>query len=294
MPRKRRGTRARISPACRQFAEKLTEVRKSRGFVSAYQFYHRGHRKTLPFTYHYYLLIEQGARLPSREALSAIVSALGGVVFLWSEWRELVIRYLNALVDGDPLFARAIQDLRAPAPQTLLDRTANQRVSAIPIMTPEQAEATFVNPTAFWVMQFLLQTGLERTPRQLAVELSLSEGEVSYALRGLVASKLLRVRRDGTYFAPDAATDLAEPIRSLPAARRAWICNQISDRAARTQTHAYGWYALALPSESVEGEVVGFFREALRRAYLTRAPGPVKKGRMITVEYRVTPVVQFG
>src|SRR5438874_9152894 len=56
------------------FAEALVRTRRERGCPSAYGFFHgNGGRKRFGFTYPYYLLIEQGARLPSARHLGRIL-----------------------------------------------------------------------------------------------------------------------------------------------------------------------------------------------------------------------------
>src|SRR5438045_3282102 len=96
------------------FAELLAQTRRERGCPSAYGFFHGGGgKRKFGITYHYYLLIEQGARLPSPKVLDRTLELMGvtGVAFL-ARRRELFTLYLRELADGESLF----DDLFVTAP----------------------------------------------------------------------------------------------------------------------------------------------------------------------------------
>ncbi|MBI3542241.1 MAG: hypothetical protein HY075_03065 [Deltaproteobacteria bacterium] len=197
------------TPHHAKFAKALLARRKERGYPTAYSFYHKnGGRKTFDFSYHHYLLIEKGMRLPSQNSLKAILSALGlENVGFYPERKELLVHFVKALLNGDPIFEPVFKSARPGASDPssesfeaeLLKTTATKQVSDVPRMNAEAAGAITGNPAAFWILNWLLQTGVPTGLQQLRVAFGYTEAEASAAVQLLLKHDLIKMRKDGTY-----------------------------------------------------------------------------------------------
>jgi len=92
------------NPARIRFGKRLKELRRARGYASAYAFYFRnGGEARFPFSYPHYLQIEKGTRLPSVKGIKTVAALLlegaDG-----SERSEVLSTYVQAMLGGDPLF----------------------------------------------------------------------------------------------------------------------------------------------------------------------------------------------
>jgi hypothetical protein len=308
-----------------RFAETLVRVRKERGCPSAYGFFHgNGGRRKFGFTYHYYLLIEQGRRLPSAPFLGKILELLGvSGVALHDQRRELLTLYLEELAQGEPLFDVILEPAKktpveAAAPsatqtqtqthaqahvapdgpfgpgEELLKTTARRRVSETPHMTPEQYEAANSSAAALWTHQYLLQSGKARTAEQLVQELGIPPRELEFALRVLVESKLVQKKRD-SYLCRDFATDLFGPVSGMTTERASWVAEQIQRRIQyRPGEYFYPHFFMVLDDPSKLAMLGRMFSEAMRKAYLVRPSKPVRSGTLVSVEARIGPLASVS
>ena len=288
-----------------RFAKTLLGRRKERGYPTAYSFYHKnGARKTFGFSYHHYLLIEKGMRLPSQNSLKAILGALGlETTAFYAERKELLLLFMKALLNGDPLFDPLFKAGRSgmgesasePAESLeseLLKSTATKQTGDVPRMTKEQAEAVTNNPAAFWILNWLLQSGHPASPEQLRIDLAYSEADVTAALSLLVKNNLAKARKDGSFETSFAETDLFLPV-SVHQNRSKWLSDQIQGKIKTLKANPsyYGYLLMAVDDDERLAVVYNLFRDALRKSYLLRPRGAVSSGSLVAIEARVCPLL---
>jgi hypothetical protein len=92
------------NPARIRFGKRLKELRREKGYASAYAFYFRnGGESRFPFSYPHYLQIEKGTRLPSVKGIKTVASIL--LEGSDSPRRsEVLSTYVQAMLGGDPFF----------------------------------------------------------------------------------------------------------------------------------------------------------------------------------------------
>ncbi|MBI3554705.1 MAG: hypothetical protein HY074_00405 [Deltaproteobacteria bacterium] len=287
-----------------RFSKALLSRRKERGYPTAYSFYHKnGARKTFGFSYHHYLLIEKGMRLPSQNSLKAILNALGlEATGFYPERKELLVHFVKALLNGDqlfdPVFKVARPGMGDPSSDTfeaeLLKTTATKQVSDVPRMTKEQADAVTANPAAFWILNWLLQTGQPASAEQLRIDLAFSEADVTAAMAVLVKNDLVKTRKDGSFESPHSDSDLFIPV-SVYQNKSKWISEQIQGKIKTLKANPsyYAYIIMAVDDDERLAVVYNLFRDAIRKSYLLRPRGAVSNGQLVAIEARVCPLVEI-
>ena len=92
------------NPARIRFGKRMKELRRAKGYSSAYAFYFRnGGEARFPFSSPHYLQIEKGTRLPSVKGIKTVAALLlDGANGL--ERSEVLSTYVQAMLGGDPFF----------------------------------------------------------------------------------------------------------------------------------------------------------------------------------------------
>jgi hypothetical protein len=299
---KTRSKPSEVSPARLRFAKKLVQRRKERGYATAYGFFHKnGAKKHFNFSYLHYLFIERGLRLPSKEGLRIVLDSLGRQLTYAEERRELLGLYLRAVTDGDSLFDPVFESAPAEPPhaarsdspeEAVLALSATKQIAAVPRMSTAQVEALMTSPPHFWVTQYLLQTGLRRTPEELASALGLDPRTVVAAADALVKAKLLERGKSGALSSPNFATDLFEPMRSLTPERYLWLSECLHERVkANKEKHYYNCFVMAIDDDEKMSVMTRMFRQIMSRLYLIRPRETVSSGRLVALEARVAPLI---
>jgi hypothetical protein len=302
--------KAEAQPDRLRFAKALVQKRRERGFATAYAFFHKtGGQKHFGFSYNYYLLVERGLRLPSEGALELILDVLSAKTVFYEERRALLTLYVKALLGGNPLFdpvfeaAAAARPAAGPAPATLTsDRPEDailriagvRQLRKVPRMSVEQVTALTSEPAAFWVAQWLLQTGRTGTDEQLASDLSLPRESVAAITARLGEAELLKRRKDGSWYSPYFETDLFEPLSTMGSDKSLWFSERIQERIRQTQRpHFYNYYLLSVETDDRIKLLVDLCREISRKAYLLRERKPARGGALVALETRVCPIVNI-
>src|SRR5256885_1987642 len=87
------------------FSRALAAWREEKGYASGWAFFHQnGGKKVFDFSYNTYIRIESGLRLPSPRNLETILGLLGSRHGYKEERRALLVLFVKALTDGNPLF----------------------------------------------------------------------------------------------------------------------------------------------------------------------------------------------
>lgn len=277
------------------FSETLLRLRKDRGGDSAHAFFRGsgGHRK-LGITYHYYLLLEQGVRLPSPRVLGALIAALGlNAPAHHAQRKSLLTAFVRSLCGGDPLFNPVFEEempvqVRA---EELFEAVALKRLRQIPRMSEEQYETANSTPSTLWAFEWLLQTGMSRTLSELCGDLGYPPAELQFSLDLLVARKLIQRAKSGKYSCKRFATDLFGPTSGMSAGRASWVSEQVTRKSDPTGApFYYPHFFLAIEELSRLGPAIDAFNEAIRKVYLLRPSTPLKSGRLVAVECRISPL----
>jgi hypothetical protein len=283
-----------------KFAKALLTRRKERGYPTAYAFYFKnGGQRCFGFSYHHYLLIEKGMRLPSQPALKAIIEAMGlHNVGFYPERKELLVYYVKALLAGDPMFDPVFKAAKGGTEESqgfeaeLLKTTATRQVSDVPRMSKDQAEVVTANPLAFWLLNWLLQSGTARTGEQLAKDLGVPYHDLVPPIQALLKHHLIEKKKDGSYIAPHAESDLFIPV-SVYGEKTKWIADQFQKKIDQGGVNPsyYAYILMAMEDEERLAAIYNLFRDAIRKSYLLRPRGAVTKGTIIGIEARVASLM---
>jgi len=249
--------------------------------------------------------IERGTRLPSKEALRLILGSLTGQLSFDDDCGNLLRLYIRATFDGDPLFDWILDprhQARRSSPakleggdsDRLIARVAKDKAKSVPRGSNAQFEAATSTTAAFWVWEWLLQSGRKSKPSDVAEILGLPLAEVTTAIDALVSVRLLKRGKDGRFFSPYFESDIFNTNSQLTNAKKLWIARQIQDRMAREPvTNLYPYLLLAVPDEQAFGEIAAFLREAIKKSHLLRSKEPLKNGFFVAVEARGTLLFRF-
>jgi len=150
------------------------------------------------------------------------------------------------------------------------------------------------NPAAFWILNWLLQTGVPASPEKLRDRLALSEQDAAAALELLVKQNLVKQRKDGTFESEYAETDLFVPV-SIYQTKSKWISEQIQTkiRTLKVNPSYYAYIVMSIEDEERLATLYNVFRDAIRKSYLLRPAPPVASGQLVTIEARVCPVADI-
>lgn len=278
-----------------KFAEDLVTIRKERGYPTAYGFFHKiGGKKYFDFDYKHYLLIENGTRLPSQNALQKIVDGLGlSNPGFASERRTLLVSFLRAITEGNPQFDVIFEKPQQKAQETsleseLLSMVAAKSMTTIPRMSVEQEEVTRSTGAAFWLLNFLVGTGIERTAEQLSELLDIPMSSVTEALDKLTACQLLEKKKNGSYVCPFFKSGIRMPLSNDFPKKALWYEEQIRKKLTKQPDPPYYSYFLTTAENEKHLTMIQeLFRDAVRKANLLNIVEPAEKGTFISVECRI-------
>lgn len=293
------------------FTRTLKNLRKVKGFGTAYAFYHKsGGAKYFGFAYNHYLRIESGDRLPSEEGMVKILDALTLKLMHGSERRELLELYLRAMLGGhailDELFVKNSAmhdatlnqvDVAARIESLILSHAAKHKVAAVPRLDPAQLESLKDNPTAFWLLVLLTETALEASVEELAPALGETLEKVEAAARLLLSEKLVE-KRGSKLVSRFAECGLFVPSSTGSVRYGDWPLEQVDRKLLSnrdTKSLLNGYFHIAIDREDPRLQIlVEYFRDCLRKAYMLRESKPVDKGNLYCVMARIHPIFKIA
>lgn len=279
-----------------KFAEGLVALRRERGYPTAYGFFHKlGAKKYFDFDYKHYLLIENGTRLPSQQALQKIVDGLGlSNPGFSNERRKLLVSFLRALTEGNAQFDVVFDQPQEKQPEASLESemlsiVASKSMTTVPRMSVEQEEISRSSSATFWALHFLVGTGAERTPEQLATFLDIPLASINNALEKLLASELIDKKKNGSYFCPFFKSGIRAPLSSSFPQKALWYEEQIRRKLVKNPEHPpyYSFLITAVENEKQLSLMHDLFRDAFRKANLLNPTEPLNRGEFISIETRI-------
>lgn len=186
-----------------QYNRELIRLREGAGFTTAYMFYHRnGGRRVFPFTYAYYVKVENGRSLPKPKWAAAILAGLRTRPSGTDKFR-LTRAYLADLSEESGVFdAMFSPHLRSAQDPPHLEALKSLLGAASYNLTHGQFELIVSDPETFWCFTALSSISASRTAAELARTLGLAEAKAARALDRLAKAKLARKLAGGRYECP--------------------------------------------------------------------------------------------
>ncbi len=287
-------TKSRDREVRSEFAKRLSELRRQRGYPTAYRFFHSPRRGDgLGISFQQYLRIEKGERLPSVETLKTILRILGQLSPLYTDRDTLLLLYIKASMGADPIFDSVFAK-PAGAPTvvepTLTDLALRERFAAIPDMSVNQAESMLDDTHRFWFFEWLLHTGKLVNAAEAAAHFGTSELDAATALEALATSGLLVKRKKG-YVSPHYESDIGQPMGVLAGPRIRWVQNQITERLKKGGNKmVYGYHFMTVEGIARVQKTIAMMRKSAHETYLFRERKACMDPRFVCVEFRVSDI----
>ena len=199
------------------FSKSLERLRVESGFKTPYAFYHRnGGRRVFPFTFAYYLKLEQGKHLPRPQWLPLLINLLR-IPPSEELYRRFVTDYLRDHFGSEENFQSLLGPLLRSEHEKNYEQQAVKRLISRQAyhLTPEQYKAVVSDAAAYWAFECLVNDRASFGPAELAAITGLPKTALEAGLKRLASQKLARPVSGGKYKSPLAGKFYVFP-RSFP------------------------------------------------------------------------------
>lgn len=186
------------------FSKSLQRLRVESGFATPYAFYHRnGGRRVFPFTFAYYVKLEQGLHPPRPEWLPLLLSLLR-IPPSDELYRRFILDYLRDHFVTEENFQSLLAPLLRSRHEDSGAQQAVKRLLSEQVyhLTPAQHEAVVGDAATYWAFECLVNDRASFGPAELAAITGLPEAALAAGLKKLVAHKLARRAAAGKYRSP--------------------------------------------------------------------------------------------
>lgn len=176
------------------FSKSLIRLRLESGFTTPYAFYHRnGGRHVFPFTFAYYLKLEQGQHPPRPEWLPILLSLLR-IPPSDELYRSFVTDYLRDHFGTEENFQSLLGPLLASKHEKNDGQQTAKRLLSEQAyhITPAQYKAVVGDEATYWAFECLVNDRGAFGSAELAAITGLPKAALEAGLKKLVAHKLAR------------------------------------------------------------------------------------------------------
>lgn len=187
-----------------RFSRTLVTLRTEAGFSTPYAFYHKnGGRHVFPFTFTYYVKLEQGRHLPRAEWLPLLLSLLR-IPPTDELYRRFVTDYLRDVFVTDENYASLVAPLlaappaRNPGQQTVKRLLSEQAYH----LTPAQYKALLSSAETYWTFECLVNDRGSFSAEELASITGFPAARVAASLKLLKAHRLVKAAAKGRFKSP--------------------------------------------------------------------------------------------